>query len=391
MRILKIVSSGFEEGGVENGIVLMNPIFKKYGHEIRVMASDRFMEKPRFDDYTFRSINGFKIGKYFFHLFHPYSFFKLKKVIKEWNPDVVDIHTMSEVSPSVFFALRNTPTILSIHGPEEFTKSLLNWYLPTSEFKNDSHNLKDLKFYGKLHYLYIRFLVLPIYLLGIKFSNATVVTNSKYMNKMVASDGIKNILVTYGANLLNNKKIIDKKIIAYVGRLEKYKGVDVLLNAMPKILEQVPDATLILAGEGSFKTKLENLVINLGIESNVKFIGFCDKDRVGKLYEESTLVVVPSIWVEAFGKVGIEAMSVGRPVVASNVGGMSDWLIDGRNGYFVSPGNHEEISDAVIKLLMNKELMEDFSKNARLTAEKFTLENHVKLITKIYKVVANKD
>ena len=70
---------------------------------------------------------------------------------------------------------------------------------------------------------------------------------------------------------------------------------------------------------------------------------------------------------------------------------MSDWLIDGRNGYFVSPGNHQEISDAVIKLLNNKKLMEDMSKNARITAEKFTLENHVKLITTLYKIVTSKD
>ena len=77
MKILRIVSSGFEEGGVENGIVTTNPLLKSLGCEVRVMASDRRMEMPRFDDYNFKAISSFNIGKYLFHIFHPYSFFLL--------------------------------------------------------------------------------------------------------------------------------------------------------------------------------------------------------------------------------------------------------------------------------------------------------------------------
>lgn len=386
MKILRIISSGFEEGGVENGIMLMQPILKLQGHEVRIMASDRRMDMPRYDNYTFRAISNFKIGKYFLHLFNPYSFFLLKKILKEYKPDIVQLHTMSEVSPSVLFALKRIPTVLTIHGPEEFTPSLLRWYLPASDFKDLSHELKKLTIYGKLHYFYIRYLVFPIYRLGMHNVDA-VVTFSQFMHRLIESDGISNQCIPNGTVLLEQKSLPTDKAIAYVGRLEKFKGVDILLSAMTEILKNIPNARLIIVGDGSYRDELVKIAHSLNIGNQVEFRGHIARSEVKKVYEESAIILMPSIWPEAFGKVGIEAMSVGRPVIASDVGGINEWLIDGVTGYLVPPRDANAIAEKVKIILSNQELLQKMSKNAHDHATNFSIERHVERTIKLYEEV----
>lgn len=390
MKILRIVSSGFEEGGVENGIVTTNPLLKSLGCEVRVMASDRRMEMPRFDDYNFKAISSFNIGKYLFHIFHPYSFFLLKKILKKYKPDLIVLHTMAEVSPSVLFALKKTPAIMMVHGPEEYTKSLINWYLPTSDFKSHSHEIKDLTIYGWLHYLYIKYITRFVYLLGMRNIDV-VVTLSNYMHRLVKSDGIDNVYIPNGAVLLNEKPLPTKRIVSYVGRVEKYKGVDVLVRAIPNIIKNYPEIEFFIVGDGSYKKTLEKMILDLNISKNVKLLGHLSRDLVKKVYEDSLIIVIPSIWPEAFGKVGIEAMSVGRPIIATNVGGVSDWLIDGKTGYLIEPNNPKEISDKVSKLLSRPDILEEMSVESKKRAKDFSLEKHVKNILDLYEKVIKKN
>ena len=96
---------------------------------------------------------------------------------------------------------------------------------------------------------------------------------------------------------------------------------------------------------------------------------------------------MPSIWAEPFGKVGIEAMSVGRVVVASDVGGVSEWLEDGKTGYLIQPESSEEIAEKIIKLLKHEDLLKKMSVNAAERAKDFTIEKHASEIMEVYKSV----
>ena len=104
----------------------------------------------------------------------------------------------------------------------------------------------------------------------------------------------------------------------------------------------------------------------------------------------STIIIVPSIYGEPFGLVGVEAFSVGRPVIASRVGGIPEWLDDGKTGFLVDPGNPEQISEKVIKLFSDKKLLEEMGKNAHKKAEQFSIDKHTKKIEKIYLDVIKK-
>lgn len=177
-----------------------------------------------------------------------------------------------------------------------------------------------------------------------------------------------------------------EKNILYIGRLANEKGAEFLIKAMPKINNKIPDAKLIIIGDGPEKDKLKRLMERLNIEKKVFFVDRVDHGRVNYWYKKSYLVVVPSIYSESFGLIGPEAMSTGRPVVASNIGGIPEWLENGKTGYLVKPGNSEAIGNSIIRLLKNPKLAKRMGENGRKKAEKnFNIKNYAEEIEKIYR------
>lgn len=383
MKILRIVSSGFEEGGVENGVVLMQPIFERRGHVVRTLSSDLRPDLPHFNNYTYKIPTG--AGKILYS-FNPYAYFELKRVLKEFNPDVVHVHTIGHGSPSIFFALNKYPTVLTVHGPEPFTKSLVLWCFPENNFKHGKREVSDLTVVGKLRYFYHRYINDPLFAVG--FRNVDkVVTLSHYMHDLVKHDGQDNEYIPNGTTLLAFHPLQKGQIentLVYAGRLESYKGVGYLVEALQKIVSEFPDTHLFIAGDGKEKENLIDMTEKLGVKDNVTFLGHLKRNELEKLYIRSSVMVMPSVYPEAFGKVGVEAMSVGRPVIATDVGGVSDWLVNGEVGYLVPPSNSTAIADAVIKLFSDKEKLVSMSEKARKESLNFGLEKHVDRMIEIY-------
>ncbi len=386
MKILRIVSSGFEEGGVENGIVLLQPMLKELGHEVKILSSDSHPELKHFNDYTYKKPRGL-LGK-FGYTWNFDAARTLKKVLDEFKPDLVHLHTVGHASPSILFALKGTPTVATIHGPEGYTKSLLHWCLPPSDFKGGTYEFTDLTLTGRLRYWYYRYLNYPIYKRGLK-NIGTFVTLSHYMHKLMREEGIESEYVPNGTTLLDLKPITpegstSRHTLLYAGRLEKFKGVSYLLAAMPAIVRAYPDVQLYIVGDGRERGELLAQSHSLGIEHHVSFLGHRSRGELSTFYEKASIVLLPSIWPEAFGKTGIEAMSVGRPVIASDVGGISDWLHDSENGFLVPPKKSDALAQAVIKLFADRELYQKFSQNARKTAEQFDLSVHLQKMLALY-------
>jgi glycosyltransferase involved in cell wall biosynthesis len=132
-----------------------------------------------------------------------------------------------------------------------------------------------------------------------------------------------------------------------VGRLIPIKGHDVLLRALAVAREQLPDLTLELAGDGPLEPELRASVTRLGLDDAVAFLG-----RValaGPVFERAEVVVVPSFG-EGFGLVALEAMERGRPVVASDVGGLPEIVDDGRTGVLVPSGDADALAEAIVSV-----------------------------------------
>ena len=131
-------------------------------------------------------------------------------------------------------------------------------------------------------------------------------------------------------------------------RLTPEKGVDQLLRALAHL---PPRVTLTVAGEGAGRPELERLAGELGLRERVLFAGWLSRDAVATALYDAEVVVVPSLWPEPFGIVGIEAMAHERPVVAYDVGGVREWLIPDQTGLLVERGDITGLARAVQVLL----------------------------------------
>ncbi len=386
MKILRITSLGYVGGGVENGIELLQPVLTDMGHEVRILTSDHNQAVRHFSHYEFKALAYQPmILKLFYRVFYPQAFFALRRALKDFEPDVVQIHSLFEVSPSVLFLLKRYPTVLTIHGAEDYTRGLLLWAFPLRFFKHP-HDLtrKNLTFAGWLHYLYHVLVSIPVYRLGFRNVDRFVVF-STYMQLILRDEGIESVVVPNATELFEPIPIDTKGAkILYVGRLEKIKGVHDVLEALPAVLREHPQAHMTIAGRGEYEQELRDFVRTQGLDKYVTFAGHLTRDQLYEEYKKCTVLVVPSVWPEPFGKIGIEAYSVGRPVIASDVGGISEWLTDGETGYLVPAQDSKAFAQKLNTLLENEELLQTMSHKALERAQEFSIEEHARRIVAVY-------
>lgn len=141
----------------------------------------------------------------------------------------------------------------------------------------------------------------------------------------------------------------EEKIVLFVGRLVHEKGVHVLVNAVPKVLEKV-NAKFIIVGNGYMKEQLSNIVKSMGFVHKVMFTGFVDDETLKKLQKCADVSVVPSLF-EPFGIVAIEAMAAKSPIAVSDTGGLSEIVEHDATGVKVYPDNPNSLAWGITKVL----------------------------------------
>ncbi|WFS61213.1 glycosyltransferase family 4 protein [Pseudodesulfovibrio thermohalotolerans] len=178
------------------------------------------------------------------------------------------------------------------------------------------------------------------------------------------------------------------KIIVSMGRLVPLKGHPFLLNSFADLLKNGVNAHLVIAGDGPDRTKLEALAKSLGLEGRVSFIGH--DSRGSALIAGADLLALTSN-KESFGRVLIEAMQVGVPVVGTNIGGIPDVIQHEKNGLLVEYDDRTGLSNAFKRLLEDQELRLRCIENGQLVvADKFDLNVHVNEIERIIEAVSAK-
>lgn len=224
---------------------------------------------------------------------------------------------------------------------------------------------------------------------------------------IVVSEGVKRFLIKtcgiqekkikrvyYGINLgdikidkykdIRQKFGIDRNapLIGCIGRLIKQKGHQYLIQAAKMVMENFPEAKFLIVGKGRLEKKLKKLVKSLSLESSVIFTGF--REDIYSIIDKLNLMVMPSIW-EGFGLVLLEAMALGKPVVATNIGGIPEIIEDGKSGILVKPKDSKGLARAIIKLLQDTTLNKKMQGIAQLSVkERFPLDKMLRDIDKIY-------
>jgi glycosyltransferase involved in cell wall biosynthesis len=149
--------------------------------------------------------------------------------------------------------------------------------------------------------------------------------------------------------------------------------VDVLLDAFRRAVERHPGARLTVIGDGADRARLEEMAADLVAGGRVVFRGWLGKAEVAECLAAASVVAVPSLWPEIFGRVVLEAFQTGRPVVASRSGGLPE-LISDDNGLLVDPGDVQGLADALAALLGDRATLERLGKGAAQTAERYGID-----------------
>ncbi|MBI5197027.1 MAG: glycosyltransferase [Nitrospirae bacterium] len=165
-----------------------------------------------------------------------------------------------------------------------------------------------------------------------------------------------------------------------IGRLTPIKRVDIFLQAILHIRGKRPDVTAVVVGDGPDRNSLEQMALELGIKQNVKFLG--EQRQVEKWLRRSRIFVLTSD-SEGLSQAMIQAMLCGLPAVVSNVGDLGDLVEESVNGHLVSHRNPKVFADKIIKLLNAPEKLLQFGTAARLSAERYGMENVVDIWNKV--------
>jgi glycosyltransferase involved in cell wall biosynthesis len=158
-------------------------------------------------------------------------------------------------------------------------------------------------------------------------------------------------------------------ILGSIGSLEQRKGHPILFEAVNELLNSsLPNIHLMMVGDGPDEAMLKEKVIALGLERNISFFPFTRKPNY--VYERLDMTVLPSLYKEGLPNVLLESMAMGVPVVSSDIGGVSEIVLDGETGYLVEPGDASALADAIQKVWGNQDTYQVMRTKARKLIER---------------------
>jgi len=178
----------------------------------------------------------------------------------------------------------------------------------------------------------------------------------------------------------------EEKIVLFVGRLVYEKGIHVLINAVPKVLEKI-NAKFVIVGNGYMQQSLSEHIRNMGLTHKVMFAGFVDDRTLRNLQKCADVSVVPSLF-EPFGIVALEAMAAKSPVVVSDTGGLSEIVEHEVTGIKVYPNNPDSLAWGITRVLLDENLANKLKENAyRKVVEMFNWEKISQQTKTVYESV----
>ena len=178
------------------------------------------------------------------------------------------------------------------------------------------------------------------------------------------------------------------QILLTISRLNKRKGIQTVIKAMPTLLQSYPKMKYVIAGKGDYEMELRNLVHRLNLDNSVLFEGFITEKRKEELFRECGLFIMPSIYipettnVEGFGISLVEANAYGKFVISCKTGGVPEAVIDGKTGFMIDENNESQLIEAVLRFYNN------FEYRAK-DCQKWANEHHISSIAAKYAMVIN--
>ncbi len=288
---------------------------------------------------------------------------EIKKLVQKISPDILHAHWASSYGFLGAFSVYH-PFVLSTWGSDVF------------DFPHRSFIHKKILTYtiNKADYLTAT-------------SQMLAEETRKYLKK---NKKIYTIPFGVDLELFKPEKRKPKKnvTIGVVKSLEKKYGIEYLIRAFALVSKKVSNSELLIIGKGSKEPRLKKLAHDLGIGNNAHFLGFVENKKIPKYLNQMDIFVVPSLLNESFGVAAVEAAACELPVIASNIGGLPEVVIDGETGFLVPPANPAAIAEKIMLLVKDTKLRKKMGEKARqFVAENYVWEENASQMERFYETI----
>lgn len=395
MRILLINDRSENKiGGAEQQVCLEKKLLRKNKLNTISVGFDALLKSGKNECLIKESRNWF-IRKTLKLLFNPYAYYKLRRIINSFSPDVIHIHKNSKYPLTVLMACRDKKVIQTIHDYGELCPT--GWCVKQKDLSECSGGI-GIKCISSGCLSFFNFILyhMPLYKLRRHFSKKLIcayISPSIRLATYLKKQDYKNVILLRNLLDISEWKFSSKRKkqnILYVGALSKQKGVKYLIAAMKIILDNGYNANLTIIGSGNEQTRLVSYAEKLNILSKIEFLGAIPPENIAEYYQKASILVVPSIWMEQYGMVGPDALLSGTPCIGSNRGGIPEWLKHGVNGYLFRPGDSEQLAEHMIALLKNKKKARRFALNGRrFIANELNSDIYLKKIQEVFNEIQN--
>jgi glycosyltransferase involved in cell wall biosynthesis len=293
--------------------------------------------------------------------------YRIRKLIKKFNYDIIHSHT-SHAHMLAFLASpgRNSPRLVTRR-------------VDFSIFRHSFLKLSGIKY---------RFMADYYIAISHKIKNVMVDDGISDQRIFVVHSGIdpQRFRQATGDHLLSEFDIrADEKVVVNVGHLAGHKGQEYLVRAIPHVLAKLPKTRFFIVGKGELMDDLKAIASSLGLEQALVLTGF--RNDVGSFYKVADLFVMSSV-DEGLGTAVLDAMALGKPVVATRAGGLPEIVHDGKTGRLVAPADPSALAEGIIEMLTHTELASTMANQGRAEVQKFfTIEAMVDGNIEVYQKI----
>jgi glycosyltransferase involved in cell wall biosynthesis len=363
MKILLMNDYGTPTGGAELLIIRLRDGLRLRGHDARLFTSSArpIPVNSQADYECFGTTSRFRTV---LQTANPWAFFGLRRVLAEFKPDVIHVAIfLTQLSPLILPLLKEVPSIY--HAV---------WYrticpLGTKTLP-EGNVCQDLAGPACFHHHCLTARAwLPLMAqmkLWRQWQSAfnLIVAHSDALKRRLMEEGVNVSDVVRGGVPIQRQRpsLSSPPTVAFAGRLVREKGADMLLHAFAKVVMQLPEARLLLVGDGPEHEHLKKLIPQWRLSTSVSLLGQLPPLEMERRFASAWVQVVPSRWAEPFGLAAVDAMMRGTAVIASDSGGLSEIVRQGETGSLVTPGNVDALADALLGLLQNRERAEQMGR-----------------------------
>jgi len=369
MKILLVNDYATPVGGVEILILMLRDRLRERGHEVHVFASSaQSGEEESFADYEcFGTTSRFRT---LLQTANPWAYWRLRRVLASFQPEVVHVLLhLTQLSPLILPLLRNVPSVYHAQWYRAIcplgTKMLPDGqtcHVPLGTVCYHTHclPLRD----------WVPLMVQMHLWRQWRHAFNRVVAVSTVVQRRLIADGIAPVDVIRNGIPMQRLRppLASPPTAAFAGRFVREKGIDVLLRAFARVVAAIPEARLVLVGDGPECVPLRRLIADLGLSTQVSMAGHLPRQELEPYLAKAWVQVMPSHWAEPFGLVAAEAMMRGTAVIVSDSGGLAELVQDGDTGFLVPPGDSEALATRLLQVLHSRDLAEHIGQAGRTMA-----------------------